>query len=125
MRPYRGRLTCVFLLIVGVSLLSLVFPALTGWMIDFVNGHRPTKLTWLLDLIVPAHATGWSAIYPLLILNAVLLLLRAAALLTRNHLMQTTGMRVTCDLRVAIFSHLQKLSLKFYEERQTAASSRA
>jgi subfamily B ATP-binding cassette protein MsbA len=33
--------------------------------------------------------------------------------------MQITGMRVTCDLRVAIFSHMQKLSLKFYEERQT------
>ena len=33
--------------------------------------------------------------------------------------MQATGMRVTCDLRISVFSHLQKLSLKFYEERQT------
>jgi len=94
-------------------------PALTGWIVDLVNGKRPTKLTWLLDLIIPKTATGWSAIFPLLIFNAVLLAARAAALLTRNHLMQTTGMHVTCDLRIAIFSHLQKLSLKFYEERQT------
>jgi subfamily B ATP-binding cassette protein MsbA len=119
LRPYKSRLTCVFLLIFGVSLISLVFPALSGWIIDFVNGKRSTTFTWLLNLIVPKNATGWSAILPLLIFNALLLIARATAILTRNHLMQTTGMRVTCDLRVAIFSHLQKLSLKFYEERQT------
>jgi subfamily B ATP-binding cassette protein MsbA len=59
------------------------------------------------------------AIMTVCILWAVLLLARAFALLTRNHLMQTTGMRVTCDLRIAIFAHLQKLSLRFYEERQS------
>jgi subfamily B ATP-binding cassette protein MsbA len=119
LRPYKLQLVCVFFLIVLVSLFSLLFPALIGWVIDFVNGKRPTKLTWLLDLIVPKSAWGWSAVFPLLVLNALLLFVRAGALLMRNHLMQTTGMRVTCDLRVAIFSHLQKLSLRFYEERQT------
>jgi len=119
LRPYKFRLGCVFLLILTVSLISLVFPALSGWIIDFVNGTRSTTFTWLFDLIVPKNATGWPAILPLLIFNAFLLFARATALLTRNHLMQTTGMRVTCDLRIAIFSHLQKLSLKFYEERQT------
>ncbi len=119
LRPYRRQLISVFLLIILVSLFSLVFPTLGGWIIDFVNGKRPTKSIWLLDLIVPKTASGWSAIVPLLVFNAFLLFLRASALLTRNHLMQTTGMRVTCDLRIAIFSHLQKLSLKFYEERQT------
>jgi subfamily B ATP-binding cassette protein MsbA len=119
LRPCRNQLYVVFSLIVLVSLVSLVFPALSGWIIDYVNGRQPTKFTWLLNLIVPAHATGWSAIWPLLIFNALVLLLRAAVILSRNHLMQQTGMRVTCDLRVSIFSHLQKLSLKFYEERQT------
>jgi subfamily B ATP-binding cassette protein MsbA len=112
-------LVCVFLLIILVSLFSLIFPALTGWIIDFANGNRPKNMAWLLDLIVPKTLLGWSAILPLLIFFGVLLVARAAALLTRNHLMQTTGMHVTCDLRIAIFSHLQKLSLKFYEERQT------
>jgi subfamily B ATP-binding cassette protein MsbA len=119
LRPYKSRLTCVFLLIVLVSLFSLVFPAVTGWIVDLANGNRPKNLVWLLDLIVPKTATGWPAILPLLIFFGLLLFARAAALLTRNHLMQTTGMHVTCDLRVAVFSHLQKLSLKFYDERQT------
>jgi len=119
LRPYKPQLACVFLLIILVSVFSLVFPTLTGWIIDFVNGKRSTMFAWLLDLIVPRNVVGWAAILPLLIFNALLLVARATALLTRNHLMQTTGMRVTCDLRVAIFSHLQKLSLKFYEDRQT------
>jgi subfamily B ATP-binding cassette protein MsbA len=102
LRPYRGALTCVFLLILLVSLFALAFPRLTGRIVDLLG--RP-------------H--GWRQIEPLLGIYTVILFLRSLALLIRNHLMQTTGMRVTCDLRIAIFSHLQKLSLRFYEERQT------
>ena len=44
LRPYKVRLGCVFLLIILVSLFSLVFPALTGWIVDFVNGNvRPSS----------------------------------------------------------------------------------
>jgi subfamily B ATP-binding cassette protein MsbA len=117
--PYKLQVASIFVLVLLVSSCSLIFPALTGWMVDFVNNKRPTKLVWLLDLVEPGNSTGAAAIVPLLIFNAALLIARAGALLTRNHLMQTTGMRVTCDLRIVIFSHLQKLSLKFYEERQT------
>ena len=117
--PYRLRLAGVFGLIVSVSLFSLVFPALTGWIIDFANGHQPVNMRWALDLLIPRGSKGGHAIIPLLVIYALLLLGRALALLTRNHLMQTTGMLVTCDLRIAVFAHLQKLSLRFYEERQT------
>jgi len=117
LRPYRLALTGVFLLIVAFSLISLVFPALTGWVVDFANGHHPRN--GALALLVPRDVAGIRALTPLFVLYALLLLARAAALLTRNHLMQTTGMRVTCDLRIAVFSHLQKLSIRFYEERQT------
>jgi len=119
LRPYRLQLACVFLLIIVVSLFSLVFPTLTGWIIDLANGNHPKNMAWLLDLFISKNVAGWNAILPLLIVFGLFLLSRAAILLTRNHVMQTTGMHVVCDLRIAIFSHLQKLSLKFYEERQT------
>jgi subfamily B ATP-binding cassette protein MsbA len=102
LRPYRAQLVTVFSLIVLVSILSLVFPRLMGWIVG--------------DITKP---NGWIKIEPLLLAYGIALFLRTLALMTRNHLMQTTGMRVTCDLRIAIFSHLQKLSLRFYEERQT------
>jgi ABC-type multidrug transport system fused ATPase/permease subunit len=77
LRPYKPQLACVFLLIFAVSLLSLVFPALTGWIVDFSNGNDPKNMAWLRDLIIPKTATGWSAIFPPLIFFGVLLFARA------------------------------------------------
>jgi subfamily B ATP-binding cassette protein MsbA len=102
LKPYKAQLVGVFALILLFTVCSLAFPRLTGKIIDLA--------------IKP---NGWSAIVPLLIAYAAILFIRCIAQMARNYLIQTTGMRVTCDLRVAIFSHLQKLSLKFYDERQT------
>jgi subfamily B ATP-binding cassette protein MsbA len=102
LRPYRLQLSIVFLLVFVVSGLSLVFPRLMGWIVG--NMTKPG---------------AWAKIEPLLFFYGCALCLRTLALMMRNHLMQTTGMRVTCDLRIAVFSHLQKLSIRFYDERQT------
>jgi len=102
LRPYKRQLGLVFFLIILVSLFSLAFPRIVGRVVDHAT-----------------HPNGWEQIKPLLLIYGLLLIMRSIALMVRNHLMQITGMRVTCDLRVAIFSHMQKLSLKFYEERQT------
>jgi len=102
LRPYKLQLSGVFGLIVVVTLCSLSFPRIVGKIID--------------------HATkpeGWPAIVPLLGAYAVILVVRSVAQMSRNYLIQQNGMKVTCDLRIQIFSHLQKLSLKFYDERQT------
>jgi subfamily B ATP-binding cassette protein MsbA len=102
LRPYKAQLAGVFFIILLFTACSLAFPRLMGKIID--HATRPN---------------GWSAIVPLLLLYALLLIVRSVAQMLRNYIIQSTGMRVTCDLRLAIFSHLQKLSLKFYEERQT------
>jgi len=104
LKPYTRDLVVVFCLIIIYSVLSLLFPRLMGKIVDAVS--RPN---------------GWHEIEILLVIYAVALVLRSLALMIRNHLMQTTGMKVTCDMRIAIFAHLQKLSLKFYEERQTGS----
>ncbi len=102
LKPYKGRLSAVLFFIVVFTICSLSFPRISGKIID-----QATK------------PNGWTAIQFLFLLSIVMILIRATALMARNFLIQTTGMRVTCDLRIAIFSHLQKLSIRFYEERQT------
>lgn len=102
LKPYLKDLVFVFFLIIAVSICSMVFPILTGKIID-----------------TAIKGKAWPHIELLLFLYLGLLTLRSLSLMTRNHIMQTTGMKVTCDMRIAIFSHLQKLSLKFYEDRQT------
>ncbi len=44
---------------------------------------------------------------------------RSISILSRNYYTQQTGMRITCDLRVELFRHLQSLSLRFYDSRHT------
>ena len=102
LRPYKLQLSGVFALIIIVTVCSLAFPIIMGKIIDFAT--KPN---------------GWSHVLPLLSLYFGVLGIRALAQMIRNYLIQNNGMRVTCDLRIEIFSHLQKLSLKFYEERQT------
>ncbi len=103
LKPYKPQLVLIAVIALLFTVSSLAFPWLTGRVID--------------------HATRPGAVFtdfvPFLIAYLALLVVRALALMLRNYLIQSTGMRVTCDLRVTIFSHLQKLSLKFYEERQT------
>jgi len=102
LKPYTGRLTIVVVLIFAVTACTLSTPWIMGRVADLA--------------ITPG---SWSAIEFLLLLYGLLLILRSIMSMARNYLIQTTGMRVTCDLRIAIFSHLQKLSIRFYEERQT------
>jgi subfamily B ATP-binding cassette protein MsbA len=102
LKPYKFQLLGVFGLLILVAGCSLAFPRITGKIID--HATRPD---------------GWPAIIPLLIAYGLILFLRSVAQMTCSYLIQQNGMKVTCDLRIQIFSHLQKLSLKFYEERQT------
>jgi subfamily B ATP-binding cassette protein MsbA len=102
LKPYLGKLGFIFLLISLVSGLDLAKPWIIGKVIDAVIASRP-----------------WNSIQFYLWLFLAVVLGRSGLLLARNYLLQRTGMRVTCDMRVSIFSHLQKLSLKFYEERHT------
>jgi len=102
LKPYFGKLAFIFFLIFLVSSLDIAKPWLIKKVIDAVIASDP-----------------WLSIQVFLWLFLAVVLCRSAVLLARNYLLQRTGMRVTCDMRVSIFSHLQKLSLKFYEERHT------
>jgi ATP-binding cassette, subfamily B, bacterial MsbA len=102
LRPYLGQLGFTLLLLVLVSALELAKP-------------------WLIGRVIDTAATGklWKEVLPFLWIFLAVIFLRSGLLLARNFLLQRIGMRVTCDMRISLFSHLQKLSLKFYEERHT------
>jgi len=99
---YWRKLVVIFGLILLVTGLDLLRPKLIGMIVDGANRHA---------------AWGWVVL--LLGVFFVAVAGRSIALLARNYLTQRTGMRVTCDMRVQIFSHLQSLSLRFYDARHT------
>src|SRR5829696_4469508 len=101
-RPYRGRLALVGLLIAASSLVGLATPFLLRGIIDDALPHRDTALlAWLaLGMVAVAVVTTVVGVYQTL-------------------LSTTIGQRIMRDLRVAVYSHLQRMSLSFFTKTRT------
>ena len=93
-----GTLTCAILSTVMV----IVFPTVTKWIInDVVRGNHPEKLL------------------PLILLASVAFLLQHAFNALRIVLNNTFEQRVIFDLRSDLYSHIQLLPLRWFDNRAT------
>jgi ATP-binding cassette, subfamily B, bacterial MsbA len=76
---------------------------------------------WILKLVIddalPAKDSRHLAW--LLVAFTALFVARGFLTLWRNRVLQYAAMRVTCDLRIALFRHLQSLSLRYFDANQT------
>jgi ATP-binding cassette subfamily B protein len=101
-RPYTGRLVLVGLLIAASSLVGLGSPFLLRGIIDNALPHKDTGLLALLALgmIGVAVVSTIVGVYQTL-------------------LSTTIGQRIMRDLRVAVYSHLQRMSLAFFTKTRT------
>nr|WP_246090372.1 ABC transporter ATP-binding protein [Nonomuraea deserti] len=99
---YRGRLALVGLLILLSSLVSLASPFL---------------LREVLDVAIPSRDTGLLA---LLALGMILVAVATSVFDVVQTLISTTvGQRVMHDLRLAVYGHLQRMSLAFFTRTRT------
>jgi ATP-binding cassette subfamily B protein len=93
-----GTLTCAVL----STLMVIVFPATTKWIInDVVRAHRPDKLL------------------PLIALAAIAFLLQHGFNALRIILNNTFEQKVIFDLRSDLYSHIQLLPLRWFDNRAT------
>jgi ATP-binding cassette, subfamily B, bacterial len=101
-RPYTGRLVVVGLLIAASSLVGLGSPFLLRGIIDNALPHKDTGLLTLLALgmIGVALVSTVVGVYQTL-------------------LSTTVGQRIMRDLRVAVYAHLQRMSLAFFTKTRT------
>ncbi|MFI0720471.1 ABC transporter ATP-binding protein [Streptomyces sp. NPDC021224] len=101
-RPYRGRLAVVGLLVALSSLVSVASPFLLRAILDTAIPQGRTGLLSLLALgmIATAVANGVFGVLQTLIST-------------------TVGQRVMHDLRTAVYSRLQRMSLAFFTRTRT------
>jgi ATP-binding cassette, subfamily B, bacterial len=93
-----GTLSCAML----TTLMVIVFPSTTKWIInDVVRAHRPDKLL------------------PLILLAAVAFLLQHVFNSLRIILNNTFEQKVIFDLRSDLYSHIQLLPLRWFDNRAT------
>ncbi|HWA86904.1 MAG TPA: ABC transporter ATP-binding protein [Opitutus sp.] len=101
-RPQRWRIALGVALILAASLLTLPAPWIFKLIIDDALPHRDLRLLGELLLAF----TG-------------LFVVRGWLTLLRNRVLQFSAMRIVCDLRIALFAHLQTLSLRYFDANQT------
>jgi ATP-binding cassette subfamily B protein len=101
-RPYRGRVALVLLTIVITSLLGLVNPYLLKLLIDEA---LPKRDFGLLNLFV-----GLMIIVPIV---------SGLIGVGQSYLNNVVGQHVMQDLRNALYTHLQRLPLRFFTDTRT------
>jgi len=107
LRPYRKRLFQAFgLAIIGMAF-TLLWPQIGRLLIDGLPNNNLSVASRMRLLYMCTAAS--------------LLLAIGGAVLSslQQYLLLLVGQRVLFDLRQALFRHLQKLSLRYYETRQT------
>jgi ATP-binding cassette subfamily B protein len=113
LKPYRMRMTFGMIAAALMTLMALLPPYLTGYVIDHVI--RPFSDGALTH--EKALALGWTVVGGL----AATYVFRELCLWVRLWSMSVLGEYVARDLRKELYAHLQRLSLNFYSSKQTGS----
>jgi subfamily B ATP-binding cassette protein MsbA len=100
-RPYTKSLVFAFICLTLTSLINLLLPLIVRNMINAVIVLKDSKV---LDSL------AWDLI--------IVIGLQATFAVTHNYIFGFVGHRMTTDFRIEFFSHIQSLSLRFFQERR-------
>ena len=118
-RPYRGWLLIVFAAMLVEIAMSLAAPWPLKLVLDDAlgNHHLPAWLAWAHDWGIGRHTLGVALFAGLATL--VIAILSAVATYIDNYYTTSVGQWVANDLRIRIYEHLHRLSLRFYDTAKT------
>ena len=101
-KPYKGR--------VGVVLVAILFTSLIGLI-------NPILLKLLIDIAIPQR--DWGLLNLFVGLMIVLPIVSGLIGVAQSYLNNVIGQSVMQDLRTALYTHLQKMPLRFFTENKT------
>jgi ABC-type multidrug transport system fused ATPase/permease subunit len=115
LRPYRGRLCIVFIAMLIEIVASLAAPWTLKLVIDDAVGqHRlPEWLAWAHDYGIGRHTMGVALFAGLA--TIVIAVVGAIATYIDNYYTTNIGQWIANDLRLRIYQHLHRLSLRYYD----------
>lgn len=100
-RPYRFRLVVAMLMLIGSTAIGLVLPLAVRGLINIIADSANSSLLDQVALVL----VGFFLLQ--MVLNVI-----------QTYFLTYIGERVIADLRIQVYTHLQKLSLTFFNSRQ-------
>jgi len=102
LHPYRQRVGLTIVLMLLVTASTLPVPLIIKYVIDVALPRKDFgALNWIFWIVISVYAV------------------RGVASFTLNYLIGWLGQRVVFDLRFQSYRHLNRLSLSYYDQRQT------
>ena len=119
LRPHLGALTVGFIAIAGESIANLLQPWPLKVVLDDVLRGKETH-GWVMRLIHRAVGTDKIAVLEFACVAVLIIaLLDAICTYGEKYLTTSVGQWVSYDLRLTIYSHIQRLSLAFHDQKRT------
>jgi subfamily B ATP-binding cassette protein MsbA len=118
-RPYRGWLVIVFIAMLVEIAMSLAAPWPLKLVLDDALGNHklPQVLAWAHNYGIARDTLGVALFAGLLTL--FIAVIAAVATYIDNYYTTSVGQWVANDLRIRIYEHLHRLSLRFYDSAKT------
>jgi ABC-type multidrug transport system fused ATPase/permease subunit len=115
LRPYRGWLFIVFVAMLVEIAMSLAAPWPLKLILDDALGshHLPDGLAWAHDYGFGRHTMGVALFAG--IATLVIAIIGAAATYIDNYYTTSIGQWIANDMRIRIYAHLQRLSLRYFD----------
>jgi len=113
LKEYKGRIALSVVLVLTITGMTLPYPLIVKKLIDEALPGKTSPVIFGHTFI------GWNYVLFLMGLFAFTVIARNILSYLNRYLLQEMSMRVTCDLRKDVFAHLQSLSIKYYEGKQT------
>ena len=102
LRPYRSMLFGAMITLILFNMVGLTMPWMLKIAIDRILPNADVVLYWIIACVM-----------------VIFYLMRSMLRYIACYMVDYLGVRVMIDLRQKVFSHLQSLSLRFYEEYRT------
>jgi len=119
-RPYRSTLIVIFMAMLVETAMSLASPWPLKIILDNIVGdHRPgLLLQHLLGPMLGTESKVHAAILASLVFVSIAMLSAAVSYID-NYYTESVGQWVAHDLRMKMYQHLQRLSLRYYSTHET------
>ncbi len=104
-RPYWGLLIIAVISLIAITSLNLIGPLIIRNMVSVLTEKK--------------DASSFALIRNYAVILTAAYIGRAFFRYLSNYLNHVAAMRLISDMRVVVYEHLQKLSLKFYNDKQT------